>query len=167
MSKWNEVAHFLYGRGFWYADPLQEIDGLTEDELFWIPYPNSHCILWHVGHITHRERAHIGKFLQGLSEPVIPREFEVFNSKSFSPSEIQESVGSAENVMTWTREVREQSHAYIATLRDEDFHIVPETSAGGLSVAHWLFITASHTALHIGRIQLLRALLGSTGRATG
>jgi hypothetical protein len=28
-----------------------------------------------------------------------------------------------------------------------------------MSVAKWLFITTAHTALHIGRIQLLRALV--------
>ena len=32
-SSWKEVAHFLYGRGFWYADPLREIRGLTPEQL--------------------------------------------------------------------------------------------------------------------------------------
>jgi hypothetical protein len=39
------------------------------------------------------------------------------------------------------------------------FHSIPSTSDEGLSVAHWLFITTAHTALHIGRIQLLRSLI--------
>ena len=68
MSEWKDLAHFLYGRGFWYADPLREIDGLTEEHLFWVPDPKSLCILWHVGHIAHRELVHIGQFLQGLGD---------------------------------------------------------------------------------------------------
>jgi hypothetical protein len=35
MSEWKELAHFLYGKGFWYADPIREIKGLTEEQLFW------------------------------------------------------------------------------------------------------------------------------------
>jgi hypothetical protein len=34
-----------------------------------------------------------------------------------------------------------------------------EWEVDGLTIAHWLFITACHTSLHIGRIQLLRATL--------
>jgi hypothetical protein len=34
------------------------------------------------------------------------------------------------------------------------------------TVAHWLFITVAHGAIHIGRIQMLRAmLLGEHDRA--
>jgi hypothetical protein len=33
------------------------------------------------------------------------------------------------------------------------------TPGDELSAAHWLFITVAHGALHIGRIQLLRALI--------
>ncbi len=47
----------------------------------------------------------------------------------------------------------------ITSLTDDDFHTIPPTSEEGLSVAHWLFITTAHTSLHIGRIQLLRALI--------
>lgn len=64
MSEWKEIAHFLYGWDFWYAhaDPFREIGGLTEEQLYGVPAPNSLCILWHVGHIAHRERLHIGRF---------------------------------------------------------------------------------------------------------
>jgi hypothetical protein len=159
MSEWKDVAHFLYGKGFWYADPLREIVGLTEEELFWIPDPNNLCILWHVGHIAHREQVHIGKFLQGLPEPIIPSQFDVFGTEWSSVENIRQSVDSVKSVLAWVRNVREKSHKYIASLKDEDFHSVPPTSEEGLSVAHWLFITTAHTALHIGRIQLLRALI--------
>ena len=159
MSKWKDVAHFLYGRGFWYADPFREIDGLTEEELYWIPDPNSLCILWHVGHIAHREQVHIGVFLQGLQASIIPPQFDVFGTEWSSVEKIRKSVDSVESVLAWVRDVREKSHKYIASLNEEDFHSIPPTSEDGLSVAHWLFITASHTSLHIGRIQLLRALI--------
>ena len=65
MSEWQDVFHFLYGRGFWYADPLREVAGLTEEQLFWTPDPKALCALWHVGHIAHRERSRVGA---GLSE---------------------------------------------------------------------------------------------------
>lgn len=159
MSKWKDVAHFLYGRGFWYADPLREIDGLSEEQLFWVPDPNSLCILWHAGHIAHRERTHIGTFLRGLEPTIIPEQFEVFGPEWCPAEKLRHSTAPVENVLAWVRDVREKSHEYIQSLTDEIFHSVPPTSEGALSVAHWLLITAAHTALHIGRIQLLRALI--------
>jgi len=166
MSEWRDVAHFLYGRGgiylpegFWYADPLREIDGLTEEQLFWVPDPNSLCILWHVGHIAHRERTHVGRFLQGLQGTIVPGQYEVFGPGWSSTEKVRLSVGPVQGVLAWVRGVRERSHEYIASLTEDDFHVVPPTSEGGLSVAHWLFITTAHTALHVGRIQLLRALI--------
>ena len=159
MSPWHDLAHFLYGQGFWYADPLKEIEGLTEEQLCWVPDPNSFCILWHVGHIAHRERVHIGMFLQGLSADLISPQYEVFGPEWRTPEEVRQSVGTVEDVFTWVRDVREKSHQCIASLSDDDLWTVPPTSDGELTVAHWLFITTAHTALHLGRIQMLRALL--------
>lgn len=64
-----------------------------------------------------------------------------------------------ENVLAWVAEVRDKSREYIASLTEEGFHKVPSTSYLGLSVAQWLFITVAHTALHIGVIKHLRALI--------
>ncbi|GAF92072.1 unnamed protein product [marine sediment metagenome] len=159
MSDWQALAHFLYGRGFWYSDPLKEIEGLTEEQLYWVPDVNSFCILWHVGHIAHRERVHIGIFLQGLTGAIIPPQYDVFGTDWCTPEEVRRSVGPVEQVLSWVRDVREGSHEYIASLADEDlFRLVP-TSEDELTVGHWLFITTAHTALHLGRIQLLRALV--------
>lgn len=159
MQKWRDLARFLYGKGFWYADPLGEIDGLSEEQLFWVPGPKGLCILWHVGHIAHRERSHIGMFLQGLEPTIIPEQFEVFGPDWSSVGKIRESIDSVQSVLSWAGRVREESHEYIAALNDKALHMVPPTSDQHLSVAHWLFITTAHTALHIGRIQLLRALI--------
>jgi len=165
MSHWQDLAHFLYGRGFWYSNPLREIEGLSEEQLYWVPDPNSFCILWHVGHIAHRERLHIGRFLQGLSGEILLPRYEVFGDVWRSPEQVREAVGSMEEVLAWAHEVREESHEYIDSLSDDDFARVSPISEFGLSVAHWLFITTAHTALHLGRIQFLRAL--ATGRRSG
>ena len=164
MSEWKDVALWMYGdvcrdKGFWYSHQLFEIDGLIEEQLFGVPDPNSLCMLWHVGHIAHRERTHIGRFLQGLQGTIIPPQYEVFGTEWCSTEKVRLSVGSVQSVLAWVRDVREKSHEYIASLTEDDFHAVPPTSEFGLSVAHWLFITAAHTALHIGRIELLRALI--------
>lgn len=159
MSEWNELAHFLYGRGFWYATPEREIDGLTEEQLFWVPGSNNLPILWHAGHIAHRERFHIGRFLQGLAGDIIPPKYEVFGVEWCSVPELRHSIDSVAGVLAWVRDVREQSHAFIDSLSIEDFQRVPVTSESGLTIAHWLFITTAHTAVHIGRIQLLRSIL--------
>lgn len=165
-TKWRTLTHFLYGQGggylpegFWYANPLREIDGLTEEQLFWVPDPKSLCILWEVGHIAHRERSHIGHFLQGLKGSIIPAEYEVFGPGWCSVEKVRASIGCVQSVLSWVRDVREKSHEYISSLVEVDFHTVPSSSEGGLTVAHWLFITTAHTALHIGRVQLLRALI--------
>lgn len=159
MSKWNDIAHFLYGPEFWYVNPLCEIHGLTDEQLFWVPAPKSLCALWHVGHIAHRERLHIGIFLQGLQGEIIPPQYRVFGPEWRSVDDVRGSVESVESVLNWVRDVRQESHDYITSLSEDEFHTVPATSESGLSVAHWLFITTAHTALHIGRIQLLRALI--------
>lgn len=159
MSKWNDIAHFIYGQGFWYANPLREIDGLTDEQLFWVPGPKSLCALWQVGHIAHRERLHIGRFLQGIEGEIIPPRYEVFGAEWRSVDDVRNSIESVSGVLDWVRDVRQKSHDYITSLSEDDFHTVPPTSGDKLSVAHWIFITATHTALHIGRIQLLRALI--------
>jgi hypothetical protein len=164
MSQWQELAQFMYGdvrfgRGFWYSHPLWEINGLSEEQLFWTPDPNALCMLWHVGHIAHRERTHIGRFLQGLKGEIIPVQYEVFGPEWCSAGEVRETIDSLQGVYEWVRDVRETSNAYIASLGDEAWHQVPPTSEDDKSVAEWLFITVAHTALHIGSIQLLRALV--------
>jgi hypothetical protein len=120
-------------------------------------------MLWHVGHIAHRERTHVGRFVQGLKGEIIPPQFEVFGPEWCSAEEIHDTIdgsnGALRGVYEWVRDVRAESKAYIATLGDQDWHRVPPTSEFDMSVAQWLFITAAHAALHIGRIQLLRALV--------
>lgn len=159
FPKWKELAHFLYGRGFWYAHPLDEIKDLTEDELFWIPDPKSLSVLWHVGHIAPRERVHIGGFLQGLKGDLIPQRYNVFGPDWWPADKLRDVVGPVKDVFEWVREVRRQSHEFIESLTEEEAHAVPPTSAGGLTAAHWLLITVAHTAVHVGRIQLLHALI--------
>jgi hypothetical protein len=160
MTGLKELTHFIYGKGFWYADPVKEIDGLTEKHILWVPNPKSLCILWHVGHIAHRERIHIGVFLQGLKGEIIPEQFEIFGKEWCSVDEMRHSIGgSIDDVLTWSEGIRDKSHDYIDSLSPKDFHKIPSTSHKNLTVGHWLFITACHTALHIGRIQMLRAMI--------
>ena len=165
MNEWKALIKFMYGggdsgSGFWYSHPLREIDGLTEEQLYWTPSPHSLCMLWHVGHIAHRERFHIGVFLQRFPvQTIIPFEMDVFGPEWASVEEIHQSVGSAAQVMDWTQETRQKSRQYIESLKEEDLFTVPAASQEGLTIAHWLFITACHTSLHIGRIQFLRAML--------
>jgi hypothetical protein len=156
----KDVAHFLFD--FWYSDPIREIKELTEKQLFWIPNPNSLCILWHVGHIAHREITHIGRFVQGLQGTIIPLQYEVFGTEWCSNEKIRHSIRTVKDVFNWVKDVRLKSHEYISSLKKEDYYAVPPNVPPpdeGLSVAHWIFITAAHTALHIGRIQMLRAII--------
>lgn len=163
MSKWNELAHWMYGdvktsRGFWYSHPLYEIRDLDEQQLFWVPDQNSLCMLWHAGHIAHRERTHIAKIIQGADGEVIPSQYEVFGVDWRSVEDIRESIDSVANVMKWIEEVRAESTNFVASLDESDFHRIPPT-AHDFSIGHWIFITVAHGALHIGKIQLLRNML--------
>lgn len=164
MGYLHDLAHFMVGdananRGFWYAHPLKEVRGLSEEQLLWVPHPGSLCMLWHVGHIAHRERLHIGKFLQGIEGPVHPPQYETFGADWQSVEELRRTIDSVSGVYAWVEEVRAQSIEYVLSLRDEDFATVPPTSAEGLTIGHWLMITVAHGAVHIGRIQMLRAML--------
>jgi len=89
----------------------------------------------------------------------MPSQFKVFGPDWCSAEEIRKSAESVQTVFEWVRDVREESHGYIASLSEKDFHNIPAKSAMGLSIGQWLFITTAHTALHIGRIQLLRSLV--------
>ena len=163
MSKWNDLACWLYGdartgTGFWYSHPLSDIRGLDEQQLFWVPDGTSLCMLWHAAHIAHRERTHVARIIQGVEGDIIPPQYEVFGVDWWSVDEVRESIDSVVNVTRWIEEVREESIKFIASLKEADFHrILPE--AEGLSVGHWVFITVGHGALHIGKIQLLRNML--------
>jgi hypothetical protein len=163
MSDWNALAHWFYGdarkdEGFWYSDPLLEAHGLTDNELFWVPYENALCILWHVGHIAHREQCHFVDLMQGNEHEDIPAGYEVFGTEWCSVEQLKESIDSTDNVFEWVESVRQASGQYISSLTEEQFHSTPK-SACGLSVGHWIFITAAHAALHVGKIQLLRNML--------
>ncbi len=163
-SKWQELTHWLCrdvqtDKGFWYSHPLFEIGGLTAEQLFGVPHPNGLCMLWQVGHIAHRERVHIGRFLEGLEGTIIPPKYEVFGTEWCATEEVRRCVGRARDVLAWLRDVRKTGSEYVASLSDDDSHTVPPPSAFDQSAAHWLLITVAHTALHIGRIQLLRALI--------
>ena len=157
MSRWNELAHFLYGDGFWYADPIREIHGIAEEDLFATPDPGGLCILWHVGHVAHRERLHFEHIIQGADEDgLMPPEYDVFGAEWVPAEEVRAAIGSVQEVLEWVRDVRIQSHQYIASLTEEAYHRPAANGPPDLTVAHWVFLTVSHGALHIGRIQLLR-----------
>ena len=162
-SKLLRVVRFMYGdvatpEGFWYSHQVKDVRGLSEEQLYWVPDPNSLCMLWHVGHIAHRERTHIGRFLQGLESPLLPPEFEVFGPEWHSVADVRAAVKSVSDVFDWALEVRGRSREYIASLKPDELFRELDFPEHGLTVAHWLFITAAHTALHVGKIQLLRAL---------
>jgi hypothetical protein len=121
MSEWNSLVRFMYGdvlqdKGFWYAHPLWEIRDLNEEQLFWVPDPNCLCMLWHVGHIAHRERTHIGRFLQGLQDDLIPPSYDIFGPDWCSVAQLRASIGPLQGVFDWVREVRACSAAFIASL---------------------------------------------------
>lgn len=164
MDEWKTLTRFMYGdaasdRGFWYSHILREIQGLNEEQLLWVPHPKGLCILWQAGHIACRERLHIGVFLLGLPESILLPEFNVFGSEWVSVDEMRSSMGSVKNVLDYVRAVREESCRFIESLSEADLLKVAATAEGGYSIAQLLWITSCHTALHIGRIQLLRAML--------
>ena len=164
MSKLKKVALWMFGdsktsKGFWYSHYIYLSDGLSEEQLFWVPHPKQLPIIWHIGHIAHRECVHIGKIIQKLEGNIIPSGYDIFGTDWWPVDEIRKSIDSVENVINWAKKVRTESQKFISSLTDEDLYSIVETGEESLNVAHWLFITASHTALHLGKIQLLRALL--------
>jgi hypothetical protein len=164
MSELKKVALWMFGdvktgEGFWYSTYLYILKGLSEEQLFWVPDPKKLPIIWHVGHIAHRESTHLKAIIQKTKDSFIPPGYEIFGTDWWPVDEIRKSIDSIENVIKWAIDVRNESQKFIDSLNDEDFHTIIDTGEDKLSVTHWLFITASHTALHYGKIQLLRALL--------
>lgn len=156
MGQWRDVAHFIYGRGHWHADPLYEFNGLSESQLYWSPDRNCLCLLWHAGHIAQRECLHIGQFEPDNAAFSVPKPYNVFGK--WSDVRDVRGAGPYSDVFNWVRDVRDASHAFIDTIK-ERWHDVPEDSLEGHSIATWVFATAAHTAEHIGRIKHLKAML--------
>ncbi|MBN1867646.1 DinB family protein [Candidatus Sumerlaeota bacterium] len=161
MTIWNDAAHWALGRGFWYADPVVEVCDLSEAQLFWVPTPLSLSVIWHVGHIAHRERYLVGHVLQGISEDdlKIPEGYEVFGAEWRHAETVRDHVKSVQAVFNWCREVRAATHEYVDGLKPEDYGVVPPSSNEGLNAAQVLYQIVAHTALHIGRIQLVCSIL--------
>jgi hypothetical protein len=163
-SPLQDAFHWAFGRGFWYADPVAETRDWTDDELLWSPGPNIHTAFWHLGHIAHRERVHIAVLLEGREQAdVIPPPCEIFGCGVGYPTrdELLRAVGTVDYLRAWVRCVRDESHSFLDSLAPDDFARVPGSSAEGNSIARVLAQTVGHTALHLGRIQLLRALMKS------
>lgn len=155
-----EVAKFLYGPAFWYTDPLKEIRGLDLKQLLWVPAPQSLCALWQVGHIAAREQLHVSVIMQGLPGSSLSERYRVFMDEG-SVEEVRRIAEPLDYLYRWVREVREDTKRYIDSLTEEDLRASAPAgeNTDASTVGHWLFITAAHTALHIGRIQMLRALI--------
>ena len=156
--EWKDLAHFMYGRGFWYARVLDAIDNLSETQLLWTPRDGDLPMLWHVGHIAQREALHIGCFVAGSRyDELVPERFGVF--VDWEPVErIREGIGSVSDVLRWAQETRERCHGVIDALSDADLDRPSfDESDPHLTVAHWLVITPVHTGVHYGKIQALRA----------
>ncbi len=146
--------------GFWYAHPLHEIKGLAEEQLYWVPDPHSLCILWQVGHIACRERLHIGGFMRGLNAKQLwPEPYGVFGDEWAGVEEVRQAVGNPADLYAYVEAARCSNLEYINSLTPEDYSRAVSSVSDKLTVAHWLLITACHTALHIGRIQALRAII--------
>jgi hypothetical protein len=168
MSDIKNIAFWMFGdvkkdQGFWYSHQINTISGLKEPQFFWVPTSKSLCILWHIGHIAHREKYHIDKILKDIKGIIIPQKYEIFGDCWCSVKKLRSSIDSVKNVLAWSHEVRENSQNYISSLNKKDFYKIPQSSGLStelnLTVGHWLFITAAHTSLHIGRIQLLRSII--------
>jgi hypothetical protein len=146
----------MYGRGFWYADPLYEFNGLTENQLYWTPDANCMCLLWHAGHIAERECRNLGQYCPDCPGYNVPKPYRVF--AEWSNVKDVRGAGPWTDVFNWVRDVREESHRFIDSIK-ERWHEVPPDSREHLSIASWVFITAGHTAEHIGRIKHIKAML--------
>lgn len=83
----------------------------------------------------------------------------MFGTEWVPLEQIISNIGSVNEVIEWAKWVRQQSHDFISMLSPEDYQKVPETYIENLSVGHWINITSCHTALHIGKIQLIRDML--------
>ena len=96
--------------------------------------------------------------IQGREDNGIPEHYDVFGHEWPPVAAVRKAIGSTAEVLEWAETVRNDSSEYVATLSDEDFHR-PAVYGDGLSIAHWLLVTVSHGALHIGKIQQLRSML--------
>ena len=173
LQNWHDAFHWGLGRGFWYMDPLDEVKDVTAQQLLWTPAEGMNCALWHVGDIAYSECFHVGHMLQGRVKEAIPHaDLFSYRAKWMPGEQLLQSLGSIDDLKRWVRQVRRESHDFIDSLSDDDYHDVPASSSEGNSVARVLMQTIGHTGVHIGCIQWLRrimftgSLMGHHGRVS-
>lgn len=159
MSYWNELVGFLYGQGFWYATSKNHLKGLSNDDLYKTIADNTFPIIWHIGHITHREKYHFDVIIKGNKHNPIPKEFEMFGTDWIPASKINTGAVKSEVVISWADMVRKESFEFMRNLSEDDFKKPIFNPLEGHTIGHWIFITACHTSLHIGKIQTIRDIL--------
>jgi len=156
-----EHFQFMYGDRFWYSDPLDAVGDLDTDGLYWMPQADVKCILWHLGHIAHKEEVHIGVFLETPARQRVHPELDELFMHGTGAHAMREIVPDPELVFAWMKHVRSETRRFISGLTPDAFDRVPPASHGGLNIGQWLSITLVHTGVHLGQIYTLKQLLSN------
>ena len=156
-----EHFQFMYGDRFWYSDPLKAVADVGADDLYWTPPPGVKCILWHLGHIAHKEEVHIGVFLETPQRKRVHPELDELFMHGTGADTMKETVPDPELVFAWMKHVRAETRRFIGGLTPDGFDRVPPASHGGLNIGQWLGITLVHTGVHLGQIYALKQLLSN------
>ncbi|MEI7833654.1 MAG: DinB family protein, partial [bacterium] len=105
---------------------IKDFLAIPEDRLTWRPAAKTRSAAHIFAHIIITEQQHISGFLQGIAD--IPEKFTGIRSLTHNdPTEEQTltAIGSREELIAFWHEVREQTHAYLDSITDEDLKEVP------------------------------------------
>lgn len=146
--------HFLYmyGSEFWYSAPDMEALARPDVDLYASTIETEMPIIWHLAHIVHKEEVHIGHFLERPRRHLLHPELNPLVMDGEGLDTISDLIPDLGMITEWHNQVRAATIAFISSLSEDDFFVVPDGSHNDLSIANWLTITQVHTGVHLGRI---------------
>ena len=147
---------------------IKDFMAIPENRLAWRPAAKTRSAAQIFTHIIVTEQTHIRRFVQGI---VDPRKYENIRSLvNDDPTEEQvlTAIGSREELIAFWHEVREQTHAYLDSITDEDLKEVPTKTQLPDNdpnrynpIREWFVMTIKHQNMAWGEIHMIRRIIES------
>jgi hypothetical protein len=141
------------------------------DKYVWVPPRDDlNAPGWIMGHVAVTERCHVGMFVEGVED--IPREWlRVFRIHRRPSAEDLLSVAAPKReLVSYWRQVRQQTHDYLDRITDEDLQRTPENGLqppghdhADTTVLQWMTMTIQHQNEHRGQLDIIGRLIVDGG----
>jgi hypothetical protein len=133
----------------------------SDAEMYARPVPNANNVAWQLGHLISSE-AHMVNGCAGRSVIDLPAGFAERYTKDTAASDDPAALGNKAELLALSASIRARTAAWVKTLTPADLaKPAPEQMRQWFpTVGHVVQLFPTHTAMHIGQMQVLRRKLG-------